>query len=156
MSDSQATFTEFDDLVSESQLLMMKAAIPYVSGDEQRMLSLFVKLRELMNTIQLLQAPSEEGLSICSVEEEQSTPLHMLEAIKPYGKENEQSFIDVLINFLQASNLYKDYSHTASEAQKKVPFAFSPLDLIRDLLAPEQKAQLDRYQMLFQTLGLNM
>lgn len=76
----------------------------------QRFFSLFVKFRELEKTMQLFADPADGEIGICSVgERDKDSPVDMLKAIKPYGTEEEQSSIDLVLNFIEGSRLYESY-----------------------------------------------
>ncbi|MFR6328861.1 MAG: hypothetical protein ACLUOI_08565 [Eisenbergiella sp.] len=48
-------------------------------------------------------------------------PLDMLNAMKPYGTEAEQDFIDLIINFLQGSQLYQSYMDSMDVPDQEIP-----------------------------------
>ena len=88
--------TDFDYLIGDHHLQMVKAALPYV----------FVKMRELQKTLSLFQEDQVAAMGICSLEKGQKgSPLEMMKAIKPYGNTQEQDFIDIVCNFLQGPRL---------------------------------------------------
>ena len=102
--------TDFDYLIGDHHLQMVKAALPYVNVPEQRLLSVFVKMRELQKTLSLFQEDQVAAMGICSLEEGQKgSPLEMMKAIKPYGNTQEQDFIDIVCNFLQGPRLGGQY-----------------------------------------------
>lgn len=150
--------TEFDNLVNKSQLQMIKAAIPYIPVTEQRFISIFVKVRELMNTVSLFGSDTSDSIGICSVEPEQSTPYDMLCAMQKYAEEPEKSTLDLILNFMEAQNLYKSYVKDLPEGENPNPGFGSgknTMDILKNMLNPEQQSMLDTYQMLFQTMGSN-
>ncbi len=96
--------TELDRLTSLPHMQLVKAALPYIHIPEQRFFSLFVKFRELEKTMQLFADPTDGEIGICSVgERDKDSPVDMLKAIKPYGTEEEQSSIDLVLNFIEGS-----------------------------------------------------
>ncbi|RHQ92512.1 hypothetical protein DWX76_04920 [Clostridium sp. AF21-20LB] len=102
--------TELDRLTSLPHMQLVKAALPYIHIPEQRFFSLFVKFRELEKTMQLFADPADGEIGICSVgERDKDSPIDMLKAIKPYGTEEEQSSIDLVLNFIEGSRLYESY-----------------------------------------------
>ena len=102
--------TELDRLTSLPHMQLVKAALPYIHIPEQRFFSLFVKFRELEKTMQLFADPADGEIGICSVgERDKDSPVDMLKAIKPYGTEEEQSSIDLVLNFIEGSRLYESY-----------------------------------------------
>ncbi len=98
--------TELDCLTAVPHLQMIKAALPYIHASEQRIFSLIVKISELERTIRLFAQDESGEIGICSLEDgDPGTPADMLNAMKPYGTEEEQDFIDLILNFLQAYQL---------------------------------------------------
>ena len=60
--------------------------------------------------MQLFADPADGEIGICSVgERDKDSPVDMLKAIKPYGTEEEQSSIDLVLNFIEGSRLYESY-----------------------------------------------
>ena len=123
MSNEQTLkMTELDYLTAAPHLQMIKAALPYINIQEQRIFSLLVKIGELERTVQLFGKKEEGELGICSLEEDApASPLDMLNAMKPYGTEAEQDFIDLIINFLQGSQLYQSYMDSMDVPDQEIP-----------------------------------
>ena len=123
MSNEQTLkMTELDYLTAAPHLQMIKAALPYINIQEQRIFSLLVKIGELERTVQLFGKKEEGELGICSREEDApASPLDMLNAMKPYGTEAEQDFIDLIINFLQGSQLYQSYMDSMDVPDQEIP-----------------------------------
>ena len=108
--DVSLKMTELDRLTSIPHMQLVKAALPYIHIPEQRFFSLFVKFRELEKTMQLFEDPADSEIRICSVGEQgKDSPVDMLKAIKPYGTEEEQNSIDLVLNFIEGSRLYESY-----------------------------------------------
>lgn len=146
--------TEFDQVVNQHQLQMIKAAIPYVPVTEQKFISVFVKLRELVNTIHIVSSENTNTIGICSVEPEESSPVDMLNAMRKYADEPEKGTIDLILNFMQANNLYRSYmSEPGAEPAPPFGSGIPTTELLKNMLNPEQQSMLDTYQMLFQTMG---
>ena len=123
MSNEQTLkMTELDYLTAAPHLQMIKAALPYINIQEQRIFSLLVKIGELERTVQLFGKKEEGEQGICSLEEDApASPLDMLNAMKPYGTEAEQDFIDLIINFLQGSQLYQSYMDSMDVPDQEIP-----------------------------------
>ena len=96
-----------DDLICDRQLLMLKAAIPYISGSSQKTVAFLEKFMELRRTISLFNNP-ETSMQICSLPEaEEPVPLQMLEAIRGYCTPQGQETIDMLQNYVQMFSAYE-------------------------------------------------
>ncbi len=115
--DASLKMTELDRLTSIPHMQLVKAALPYIHIPEQRFFSLFVKFRELEKTVKLFDDPDDGEIGICSVgERTKDSPVDMLKAIKPYGTEEEQNSIDLVLNFIEGSRLYESYWQTMPRA----------------------------------------
>lgn len=114
-NETDLKMTDLDYLTAAPHLQMIKAALPYIHVPEQRFFSLMVKISELERTVRLFQEREDGMVGICSLEEDASSPLDMLNAMKPYGTPQEQEFIDLIANFLQGSRLYQSYRESAPE-----------------------------------------
>ncbi len=108
--ESTMKLTDFDYLIGDHHLQMVKAAIPYVPVTGQRFLSLFVKLRELQRTVSLFREEPVGAMGICSPGDGQKgSPLEIMKAIKPYGNTQEQDLIDMLLSFLSGPRMGGQY-----------------------------------------------
>lgn len=108
--------TDLDYMTASPHLQMIKAALPYIQVPEQRFFSMFVKVSELERTMKLFAEKEDGAVGICSLEkDEPSSPLDMLNAMKPFGSPAEQDFIDLVVNFLQGSQLYQSYRDFSEE-----------------------------------------
>lgn len=146
--------TDLDYLIGNHHLQMMKAALPYMNVSEQKLISMFVKMNELNRTIELFRDSEVASMGICSLGKQESTPLDMLNAIKPYANTSEQDFIDLISNFIQGSKIYSNYQNSMSQdpdapSENNVK---NPLDQIRNFLSPEQQSRIDNAQMMMQVL----
>lgn len=113
--ESTMKLTDFDYLIGDHHLQMVKAAIPYVNVTGQRFLSLFVKLKELQRTVSLFREEPVGAMGICSPGDNQkNSPLDIMKAIKPYGNTQEQDFIDMICNFLAGPRMGGQYPDIVS------------------------------------------
>ena len=118
--DVSLKMTELDRLTSLPHMQLVKAALPYIHIPEQRFFSLFVKFRELEKTMQLFADPADGEIGICSVgERDKDSPVDMLKAIKPYGTEEEQSSIDLVLNL---SKVPASMNPTGKICRRQHPF----------------------------------
>ena len=147
--------TRLDCLTSDHHFQMMKAALPYMSVPQQKMLSMFVKIGELNKTMELFEDEEVAAMGICSLEERSATPLDMLNAMKPYGNSKDQDFIDLVTNFMQSSRLYRSYQEAPDSSQQNSGpfngFPFSMEQLI-NFLPAEQQTRMETMQMMIQTM----
>lgn len=91
--------TDFDYLLADPQLQMIKAALPYMQLPQQRMISLMIKMRELKRTRELFQdgEMSAMGLGVGGGKKA-SSPMEIIQTIKQYAGPREREMIDMLEN----------------------------------------------------------
>ena len=168
--------TDFDYLIGDHHLQMMKAALPYINVPQQRILSFLVKFRELQKTVSLFKEEQVAAMGISTLDEtEKGSPLDMMKAIKPYGNPQEQDFIDMICNFIQGIRLAGQHQEPSSGkpafegatpmpspvsspmpsgtvSNGTIPFDNGPLEQLKGFLPPEQQARFDQAAFLIQTL----
>lgn len=161
---------DLDSLVGDNHLQMMKAALPYMSVSHQRFISLFIKTNELRRTVSLFEEGEVASMGICSAGEgeKSSSPIDMLNAIKPFGTPHEQDFIDLIVNFFQGFKLAGAYaeplpsstvpeqttgeSKGKSEGAHRPPFGRMPLEQLKSLMPPEQQSKLETMQLMMSAM----
>lgn len=158
MNDEPAMkLTDFDYLIGDHHLQMLKAALPYVNVPQQKFLSILVKCQELRHTLSLFRDDGAATLGICSLDDSSPrSPFDMLTAIKPYGNTQEQDFIDMILNLLQGSRIGSgtQVPEVRIPAQESVPIQPSkpPFDQLKAFLSPEQQSRLEEVAMLMQAV----
>ena len=104
-----------DTLIQSRDLQMLKSVVPYMTGPQQRMISLIIKLIELQKTIQLFNAEPEmqaAELHICENDSPTERTCHMLNALREYCTPAEQESIDTFLNFF---DMYSSYESLFAE-----------------------------------------
>ena len=131
--------TDFDYLIGDHHLQMVKAAIPYVNVTGQRFLSFFVKLKELQRTVSLFREEQVGAMGICTAGDGQKgSPLDIMKAIRPYGNTQEQDLIDMLCNFLSGPRMAGQYPDIVA-AQAQTPSVTD--DVPPTEIVPEQDSE---------------
>lgn len=156
--DTSKELTDFDSLICDSHMQMIKAAIPYISVSGQQLLSIYIKTLELSKTVKLIQRKDSQGVGICSVSDNKKNPAEMLNAVKKYCSEGEREMLDLFMNFFSAFRMYNSYREifpngSPDKSSDTVPqdSAANPLDTLKSMLTPEQQSMLDTYSALFNT-----
>ena len=98
MNEKDLMLTDLDYAIGDRRMQMLKAAIPYMEISQQRALSMFIKWRELVRTMEFFAENGSGMMSVCSLEEGGTSPADMLAAVKPYAGPGEQEIIDLLMN----------------------------------------------------------
>lgn len=140
MSEKELKLTDLDYAIGDHHLQMMKAALPYMDISQQRIISLFVKWNELVRTMEFFDENGEGMMSVCSLDEGHVTPVDMLTAVKPYGNQKEQEFIDILVKVL---------SNRSGRNSGKNPVS---ADQLITLLPPEMQSRIETMQLMIQTM----
>ena len=90
--------TDFDYLLADPHLQMIKAAIPYMQQPLQRFLSMMIKMQELKRTMSLFSGNEVSAMSIGSSGDHKPSPVEMLQAMKPYANPRERELIEMMEN----------------------------------------------------------
>lgn len=90
--------TDFDYLMTDPQLQMVKAAIPYFQIPQQRILSMMIKIRELNRARELFEGGEVSAMGINPDAPGHVSPLEILQAMKPYAGPRERDMIDMMEN----------------------------------------------------------
>ncbi|MDO5417636.1 MAG: hypothetical protein Q4F29_10585 [Lachnospiraceae bacterium] len=151
MEKDNLKLTDFDYLIGDHHLQMIKAALPYVQVPQQKFISLLVKGNELMRTAELFQSDGGGEMGICSMEADKASPIEMLNAMKPYGTRQEQDTLDVIINLLQGFQLRKNYQDASGPSHPGQPGG-DLLEKLKPILSPEQQARIENIQLMMQTM----
>ena len=91
MSEKELKLTDLDYAIGDHHLQMLKAALPYMEIPQQRAMSMFVKWNELMRTMEFFEENNDGMMSICSLDADRVSATDMLEAVKPYANQREQT-----------------------------------------------------------------
>lgn len=101
------TMTTFDSLLQSQHLQMLKAAIPYLSGNAKTTLSILCKVLELKKTIQMSE-DENSALRMCSAnaDDDNSNVVMMLKEIRPFCNAKEQESVDFFMDVFQMYETY--------------------------------------------------
>ena len=101
--------TILDQMVSQDQIQVMKAALPYVPPSGQRFLSVMAKMMELQNIMNFYDH-SNFSVNACSAGAGQPDMLDILADIRNYCEGEEQAFLDQWIQIISAMELYSVFA----------------------------------------------
>ncbi len=97
--------TTLDQMVNDDSLQMMKAAIPYVSPNGRKTLSLLTKFMELRKTMSMFSQPHMD-MSIMSSEETTVSPEEMLRDIQQYTSGSLHDSIEGMLSAFQTAQMF--------------------------------------------------
>ena len=138
--------TEFDERIGSASLQMMKVFLPYLEPTMQPWAAFYIQMQELQNAMALFQP----GQSSPWPSRVMPSPEQLLEELRPYGGPSECASLDQMKHALEAMKLYQK----VSELQKRSQGPLTPMDLVKEMLPPEQAAMFDTYSSLFQSMDL--
>lgn len=138
--DPKEQLTEFDSLICDHRMQLLKAAIPYISRPRQRTLSFIIKFAELNSAIKLFSG-KEDSLSICSAPAGEDTLPDMVHTLKQYCTPQEADLLDLIQNFTQSFGLYRQYQATEKDRSdsEKTGGGHTPFDILKNMMTPEQQ-----------------
>lgn len=94
----QLQFTEFDYLMTDPHLQMMKATLPYMQLPQQRIFSMIIKIQELNKTMELFSGGDLSAMGLSNFSSQKTSPMEMLQAMKPYAGPKERDMIEMMEN----------------------------------------------------------
>ena len=102
MSEKDLKLTDLDYATGDHHLQMMKAALPYLDIRRQRSLSMFIRAREMMHTMEFFRENDDGMMSVCSLESPNPSVEDMLSAVRPYANKVEQAQYETLQLVMQS------------------------------------------------------
>ena len=154
MSEKDLKLTDLDYATGDHHLQMMKAALPYLDIRRQRSLSMFIRAREMMHTMEEIRKQQQHQdkmagylaipvilivMSVCSLESPNPSVEDMLSAVRPYANKAEQDTIDMISRFL-ASRRGRSGSGLTPEQ-------------LFSILPPDMQAQYETLQLVMQSFA---
>lgn len=101
--------TALDQIANQNHLQLIKAAIPYIASENQKMLSVLIKMMELQNIMNFYDH-SNFAVNACSAGAGQPDMLDILTDIRNYCEGEEQAFLDQWIQIVSAMELYSVFA----------------------------------------------
>lgn len=90
--------TDFDYLMADPQLQMVKAVLPYMQLPQQRVVSMMIKVRELARTRELFQDGELSAMGLGNSAAKKASPMEIIQVMKQYAGPREREMIDMLEN----------------------------------------------------------
>ena len=140
----ESSITDFDNLTFSHPLQLLKAALPYMDAQQQRSLTIGIKMMELRNALSLIQEDNNQ-LSACCDTSDDNQALNMLGHIRQFCNEREREWIDLFMNFSQAFQLYASYRASTPDGGSEN----NMFDMLKGMLTPEQQAAFQSYSQMF-------
>ena len=165
MEQPSKELTEFDSVICDSRIQMMKSAIPFVGPREQRFLSIYVKYIELSKTINLVKNLRPDSLGVCSItgKKPSGDNSDFIQTIRKYCTAAERETIDMITNMMSAYKMLRIYKETMTSVaaenagnesdgtNSSCPSDNSLFTVLKSQLSPEQQEMFDIYSTLINT-----
>ncbi len=98
MENESVSQTPLDQMVSDDRSQMLKAALPYLPQNGQRIVSLYTKVQELSNTLRLFSS-AKQDISICA-QPQSASPLEMIQDIRRFCYGDSRRRLDQMCNMM--------------------------------------------------------
>lgn len=141
-------------------MAILKAALPYVDVHSMRSMQAMVKVTELMDTIN----SQAFELTTLNLDEGKGDLEGMLNSVKEFCSERERGLIDMILNFINAKNLYNTFKAMSilgnNNNAEGNPFAgafgfdnnTNMMDILSAMLTPEQQSSFETLNMILSTM----
>lgn len=101
------------DNYSQKSINILKASLPFMPINTQKMVSSYIKIEEFNHMVKNLNSSIDDTLHACELEAKENksnfNPQDLICAIKPYLSKNEIELINMVMNFTKAYNIYNTY-----------------------------------------------
>lgn len=101
--------TPIDQIATQNHLQIFKAAIPYFRTQQQKNISLLIKLLEMQNILRFYHQ-SSHSIQACSTSGPSPTLLDILSDMRNYCEGKDQELLDQWIQFAGTLELYSMFS----------------------------------------------
>lgn len=136
--------TPFDNLVSSTQLDMMKLLIPFMPPASQAHFALYIKFQELQETIRFFRDFPEGVRAEDFTNDEEEAP-DFFKIIKPYLPEENIEIIDNISNMMNMMEMMKQM-----QAMSNATGEDNSMDFLKNMLSPEQQAMFDTMNQMYE------
>lgn len=131
--------TPFDELVTPPHLYTLKLILPYTPPSAQRMLGIYVKFQEFKNTLEHFQGfhRSDSG--------------SILDELKNFMKPEEREMMEQMKMFMNMMEMAQNMQAAPEDSDENPQnnSGFQPMDLMKNMLNPEQQEMFDMYSSIF-------
>ena len=161
----------FDALYTTNQIQKLKVLLPYIEPSMQKHLAVYIKYMELQYTLSHVRKHPFQ-ISGCSISSDEKPDLRSLcRQLCLYSSPEEIKQLEQMQNMLQTMETMQEMSQTMSALQEIFPYlsaapplvsdsassendgsesaqtgAFSMMDMLMNMLTPEQKAMYEMFQ----------
>lgn len=98
--------TALDQMVSNDQAQMLKAAVPYLPPRGQQIISVYTKIQELSNALTLF-SPSRQNEQMQAAALPCATPLEMIQDIRRFCYGDSREMLDKMVNMFAVTEMLR-------------------------------------------------
>lgn len=128
--DTNLILTEFDNLTCGSYFQMIKAYVPYIDKEHQKIIAIFIRLMELIQTMDFYKTAK------CLPDKSAREPSDIMKDIKRYCPKKDCEILETISNLGNISEAMKVYENMNKNSADGV-FAF---------LSPKQQELYNNYK----------
>lgn len=96
MEENKVSLTALDQMVNSDKTQLLKAVVPYLPPKSQKLLSVYAKAMEFVNTMAVFSSPKSMQMCAASTLE----PLEMLQDIRSYCYGESRQRLDKITNLI--------------------------------------------------------
>lgn len=133
--------------MDQHNIEMVKAALPYMNTRTKKSFEILIKTDELMNTVQSMESAE---LSACDVKPNSIDMEAFLMQMRALSNNREGEMIDNMLHFIKMQKLLTAYR---SFMTAKPENSDNLMEFFLSQLAPEQKANFENINMMFNTMN---
>ncbi len=129
--------TEFDIATCGTYFQMIKAYLPYIDGQQQQMLAIFIRLAELMQTLEFYRnMPCASPL--CRKNKDHN---RIIDEIKRYCPKKDMEIFEMMSNLGSMNEIFNIYNAMNNGEHKDGP----DTDMLKNFLSPKQQQLYEQY-----------
>ena len=129
--------TEFDIATCGSYFQMIKAYLPYTSGEQQKMFAIFIRLAELMQTLEFYKnMPCPSPLARAHHD-----PEHIAKDIKRFCPKKDCEILNMMSNFKNMNEIFNVCNAMNSQENSNS----NTSDMLKNFLSPKQQQLYEQY-----------
>lgn len=130
--------TPFDSLITPPFLYTLKLLLPYIPPSMQRFLGIYIKYLELRHAMEYFQGFTANP-----------QPKDILDSLKPYMSPAEKEMMEQMSGMMNMMEMVQNMQ-TMSNSSDQGCQDINPLDMMKNMLSPEQQEMFDMYNAMFE------
>lgn len=106
--------TALDQVANQNHLQLLKATIPYIQPNSQKMISVCIKILELQNVLKFY-SQNDRCMGACSTPSDHPGIVDILTDVRNYCEDGEKEMIDQCIQIISTMELYSMFMQSQDE-----------------------------------------